>query len=1057
MQRDFFSNIAHMLARVLGLSRPSTQSNSPVAATADDDLNFLMEVLQATEESEGNQQVVYPLLQANLDKLDNHLINMLQSWANDILSEVEPDQAQRIAKKIWNFSWLIQEFPLGSKAVNQDIAIAGYEITLTIYTRQDFPIDWAMTQNNLGIAYSDRILGNKATNLEGAIAAYNAALQVSTRQDFPQSWATTQNNLGLAYSDRILGDKATNLEGAIASCNAALEVRTRQDFPLDWAGTQNNLGLAYSDRIVGNKAENIELAIAAYNAALEVSTRQDFPLNWAMTQNNLGNAYLYRILGNRASNLEGAIAAYNAALAVYTRQDFPLDWAQTQNCLGNAYLYRILGNRASDLEGAIAAYNAALEVLTRQDFPLDWAQTQNNLGNAYLYRILGNKAENLETAIIAYNAALEVRTRQDFPIDWAMTQNNLGLAYRDLGQISEAIQCLRSALEIRTPTAFPIDCLQSGRNLGETAFQAERWSDAIEGYDAAIQAVEQSCEWVSSEARRQELREDAIDVYTQIVQACVNNNQIEKAIEYVERSKARTLVELLTNRDLNPKGNVPDDVLKQLQRLKREIPAKRQLLEAADRHNAGNTQNQFSSSASSLNPLRQELSELQSQLEEVLNQIKPIDPSYQLTQTVQPISFAEILDTIDNHTAIIAWYITSECFFTFVITHQKPLYVWQSTNDDLTALEQWRNEYLKDYEALKREQKTQWQTDLASRLQHLSTILHLDDIRSHVPSECKRLILIPHRYLHLFPLHALPLHSQGNYLFDSFPKGVHYAPSCQLLQLSQKVASRQAPSFRHLFAIQNPTADLDFSDVEVEAIMGKFHPKQILSKDKANKNALNQAADSDALRLAECVHFSCHGSFFAPDPLLSHLMLADSLVASDSLVKRTASEATRYLPWRDGKDVDPENCLTLGEIFALNLKQCRLVTLSACETGLTEWRNLTDEYIGLASGFLVAGSPNIVSSLWVVNDLSTCFLMIKFYQNLQPEVSIAKALNNAQNWLRDVTKAELQKWTQELTLSANQQLTVDSLWFNDWLKEMEATSKPFHSPEYWAGFCTVGQ
>ena len=48
--------------------------------------------------------------------------------------------------------------------------------------------------------------------------------------------------------------------------------------------------------------------------------------------------------------------------------------------------------------------------------------------------------------------------------------------------------------------------------------------------------------------------------------------------------------------------------------------------------------------------------------------------------------------------------------------------------------------------------------------------------------------------------------------------------------------------------------------------------------------------------------------------------------------------------------------------------------------------------------------------------------MIKFYQNLQTGVSIAKALNNAQCWLRDVTKAELQKWTQELTkLTKNQE------------------------------------
>nr|WP_232731833.1 hypothetical protein [Oscillatoria sp. PCC 10802] len=38
--------------------------------------------------------------------------------------------------------------------------------------------------------------GDRAENLERAIAAYQAALQVRTREAFPQNWAMTQNNLG---------------------------------------------------------------------------------------------------------------------------------------------------------------------------------------------------------------------------------------------------------------------------------------------------------------------------------------------------------------------------------------------------------------------------------------------------------------------------------------------------------------------------------------------------------------------------------------------------------------------------------------------------------------------------------------------------------------------------------------------------------------------------------------------------------------------------------------------------------------------------------------------
>ncbi|MGB7442658.1 MAG: hypothetical protein WA919_16465 [Coleofasciculaceae cyanobacterium] len=53
-------------------------------------------------------------------------------------------------------------------------------------------------------------------------------------------------------------------------------------------------------------------------------------------------------------------------------------------------------------------------------------------------------------------------------------------------------------------------------------------------------------------------------------------------------------------------------------------------------------------------------------------------------------------------------------------------------------------------------------------------------------------------------------------LLDKFLDGVRYAPSCQLLQLSQKRCTeplQTAPS-KHLFAIQNPTEDLTFANIE---------------------------------------------------------------------------------------------------------------------------------------------------------------------------------------------------------------------------------------------------
>src|SRR5207302_11170680 len=63
-------------------------------------------------------------------------------------------------------------------------------------TRDRVPLDWAMTQNNLGTALSR--LGereNGTVRLEQAVAAYQTALEETTRDRVPLQWATTQNNL----------------------------------------------------------------------------------------------------------------------------------------------------------------------------------------------------------------------------------------------------------------------------------------------------------------------------------------------------------------------------------------------------------------------------------------------------------------------------------------------------------------------------------------------------------------------------------------------------------------------------------------------------------------------------------------------------------------------------------------------------------------------------------------------------------------------------------------------------------------------------------------------
>ena len=1007
--------------------------------------------------------------------------------------EISKTELSAALTKIGGFSDLMLQFPLGSKATNVEISIVGYETLLTVFTRDNYPEIWAMIQNNLGIAYSDRISGDKAENVEKAIAAYEKALQVRTREAFPIDWAGTQNNLGNAYWKRISGDRAENLEKAIAAYEKALQVRTpkalpikwaatqnnlgnsywkrisgdraenlekaiaafqkalqvrtREKLPTDWAMTQNNLGLAYGDRISGNRAENLEKAIAAYEKALQVRIREAFPIDWAATQNNLGIAYWDRILGDRAENLERAIAAfqkalqvrtleanpiqwaetqinlgnaycyrtenlekaiaaYEKALQVYTKKDFPILWATIQHNLGNAYFKRIPGDRAENLEKAIAAFQKALQVRTREAFPIDWAETHNNLGLAYLYRISGDKAENHEKAIAALQNALQVDTKEALPIQWATTQNNLGLAYRDrirgdrAENLKRATTAYEQALQVRTLEANPFDHLQTSRNLGNLHFTQGNWQRAIQTYENALQAVELMRQSAITERRRQEIIEQAIEVYQNLTQAYINTRNYPKAIQTAERSKARNLLELMANRDLYPKGNVPPEILAQLDRLRRLLENQTRELQSlnaentatqrpqtdANRDNTGQTltaaQQQQAQIQQQRESLGEKIADTRRQLDALIkNEISDIDPNFSLTQKVETIPYQQIQElTADGETAIIEWYVTGEKILTFILLPPLPqtdssLLVREFGGEDLDKLIDFVKKYLTSYYSDPQHQ--QWREELEDNLQELAEILHLDELVAEIQQNfaasnqtCQQLILIPHRFLHIFPIHALPVKQSAEALttklLDLFPGGVGYAPSCQLLH---RVRAKQ-PAFDNLFAVQTPTPDL-YENYEADlgavgAVKKQFRQTEILSKAAATKTALLKP--DSPLPEANCLFFFCHGTFNPNSPVDSGLLLADAT-------------------------------LTLGDIIAeLDLRNCRLVTMSACETGLTEFGNTSDEYIGLPSGFMLAGSPNILGSLWTVDATATALLTTRFYQEVKSCGNIVLALKLAQTW-----------------------------------------------------------
>ena len=171
-----------------------------------------------------------------------------------------------------------------------------------------------LAQTNLGIALWRLGERERSTaKLEKAVAAYRKALKEWTRERVPLDWAMTQNNLGNGYLRRARAQHGKAQGGR--AYREALKEQTRERVPLDWAMTQNNLGNALSS--LGERERStakLEEAVAAYREALKEQTRERVPLDWAMTQNNLGNALSSPASASAARQSSKAVAAYREAL-----------------------------------------------------------------------------------------------------------------------------------------------------------------------------------------------------------------------------------------------------------------------------------------------------------------------------------------------------------------------------------------------------------------------------------------------------------------------------------------------------------------------------------------------------------------------------------------------------------------------------------------------------------------------------------------------------------------------------------------------------------------------
>ncbi|MBU6272774.1 MAG: CHAT domain-containing protein [Betaproteobacteria bacterium] len=227
------------------------------------------------------------------------------------------------------------------------------------------------------------------------------------------------------------------------------------------------------------------------------------------------------------------------------------------------------------------------------------------------------------------------------------------------------------------------------------------------------------------------------------------------------------------------------------------------------------------------------------------------------------------------------------------------------------------------------------------------------------------LLIVPHGALHYLPFAALgppdePLIAR---------RSLRLLPASSVLKYLAPRVERRAPSLLILGNpdVGNSALDLPSAEDEARAIAAAVPGSVLLTREKATETHFKRIAGDFTL-----LHVASHGQYKADNALDSRLLLAP--------------------------DAGNDGSLTVREIYGLRLS-ADLVTLSACETGLGSVLR-GDDVLGLARGFLYAGSRNIVASLWEVDDDATAQLMKSFYQRLLAGTSRRQALREAQLALR---------------------------------------------------------
>ena len=246
--------------------------------------------------------------------------------------------------------------------------------------------------------------------------------------------------------------------------------------------------------------------------------------------------------------------------------------------------------------------------------------------------------------------------------------------------------------------------------------------------------------------------------------------------------------------------------------------------------------------------------------------------------------------------------------------------------------------------------------------------------------------------------------------------------------------------------------DLPGTRYEVQRLRELFTSATVLLDEEASERAVDQLRQSGELARFRYLHFATHGK--GNDVIA----FESKLVLSQNQPRDEFSKPGE--PWYN-------NEISAREVLNFWKLNADLVTLSACQTGLGV-RGGGEGLLGFAQAFLLSGARSVCLSLWEVDDLATALLMQRFYQNLlgrraglNAPLGKAKALEEAKDWLRNLTAGEATALTAQMTRGVARGSRGEKRFKLPEEALAAANSprddyKPYARPHYWSAFILIG-